>query len=202
MSDSERSTSRGGISRRMLTGGGALLPFALLNLKTDAAVSPDPVLPLYQEWQRLQVTVTELCHRCQDLEEDLIRRSATRGTQHHTEGQANLRAASGRATFEPVPELASVPVNTMPKAGFELTPVPQNALGWDELESLRAEEGATWEELQKAADALFRAEAQTLAGVAIKISLIAQMCSTGPTDKEFPVPQLCTTLADIQRLDT
>ena len=97
MSDSDRSTSRGGISRRMLTGGGALLPFALLNLKMDAAGSPDPVLSLYQEWQRLQVSVTELCHRCQDLEKDLIRRSATPGTQHHTEGQTNARAAPGRA---------------------------------------------------------------------------------------------------------
>lgn len=90
----------------------------------------------------------------------------------------------------------------MPKAGAEFAPDLQNALGWDELESLRAEEGATWEELQSAADVLFRAEAQSLAGVAIKISLIAQMCSTGPTDTEFPVPQLRTTFADIQRLYT
>lgn len=200
MSDSDRSTSSGGISRRMLTGAGALVPFGLLKLTTNSAGSRDPVLPLYLEWQRLQRSVTELCFRCQSLENNLIGQTATPEKEYDIEGETNGRTASPSTTFLPVPGLTSAPAATMADAVSEFAPILLNSIGWDELESLRAEEGEKWDELQRAADALLRTEAESLAGVAIKISLIVQMCSTGPADAEFPVPQLRSTLADLQRL--
>jgi hypothetical protein len=47
---------------------------------------------------------------------------------------------------------------------------------------------------------IFRTRAATLAGVEIKLALMIHLCSVFSDEAEFPLPQLRSTIADVQRL--
>jgi len=46
----------------------------------------------------------------------------------------------------------------------------------------------------------FRTRAATLAGVEIKLAMMIHLCSVFSDDAEFPLPQLRSTIADVERL--
>jgi hypothetical protein len=68
------------------------------------------------------------------------------------------------------------------------------------FEEIKRQEDEAWSQEAQASDAIFRARATSLAGIEIKITLIVELCSTGPDDPESPWPQLRSTLADVKCL--
>jgi hypothetical protein len=71
------------------------------------------------------------------------------------------------------------------------------ALGFDEA---NRQELAAWREEEAAVRAVFRARAETLAGVEIKLALMIQLCDAFSDGADFPLPQLRSTIADVKRL--
>jgi hypothetical protein len=153
-------------------------------LPPDAA--PDPVIPLWQEWQRLHTRATRLCHRWQEIETRLMRTIGFPvATQALPDGPDGVAVEA-----DPAVDNATAAHQARWRAAAE-------RLGFDDA---KRRESEAWDEEAAAGRAVFGTRATSLAGVEIKIALMVRLCSAGSDDPDFPLPQLRATLADVKRL--
>jgi hypothetical protein len=205
MVDADHNTSLSAVTRRTLLTGAATTP--LLSAKTSAfrppPETPDPMMPLWQEWQRLHARATELCHRWQDIEGHLMRKISV--PQVWIKSPDNPEGIRAMSHTEIDRALAALPCSTEISVALHADFANQRArwnaeaekLGFDEI---KQQEDAAWDQEAEASEAIFRTWATSLASIEIKIALIVELGSTGPDDSEFPWPQLRSTLADVKRL--
>jgi hypothetical protein len=205
MVDSKNSTTRHLVSRRKLLTGAATVPLfsAAVSASREPFEAPVSIMKLWQEWQRLRARATDLCHRWQDIETHLMR---TIGVPQvlitSPDNSADVRAQSH---VEIDLALARFPRSCALTAALHADFANQQArwdaeatrLGFDEI---KQQEDAAWNQEAEGSAAIFSARATSLAGIEIKIALLVELCSTGSDDPEFPLPQLCSTLADMKRL--
>ncbi len=201
---SENSTSLSFVSRRELLNGLAAMPaVGAVRSVIGRTEQPDPVIPLWREWERLHARALHLCEHWQKIESRLVR--AVGFPQvfiPSADGARNICAQSPSDIDQAVAagdcsqdlgaalhaELAARRVRWDAEA---------EALGFDEANRQELE---AWREEEDAVRAIFRTRAPTLAGVEAKLALMIQLCATFSDDPDFPLPQLRSTLADVKRL--
>lgn len=203
MANDHHTTSLPSVSRRALLAGTAAAPIAAApRFLSSPESAPDPVVPLWREWERLHALAFELCHRWQEMETRLVRAigfpqvfiPSTDGpraicAQSHTE--IDQAVAAGDCSRE---------VGAALHAEFAVRrarwDAEAEAVGFDEA---NRQELAAWREQEEAARAIFGTKAETLAGVEIKLTLMIRLCSVYSDDPDFPLPQLRSTMADVKR---
>ncbi len=205
MVDADHYTSLSAVTRRTLLTGAATT--SLLSAKASAfrlpPETPDPMMPRWQEWQRLHARATELCHRWQDIEGHLMRKIGVPQVRIKSPDNPDGIRALSHAEIDRA--LAALPRSTEISVALHADFANQQArwngeaekLGFDEI---KQQEDAAWDQEAEASDAILEARVTNLMGVEIKIALIVALGSTGPDDSEFPWPQLRSTLADVKRL--
>jgi hypothetical protein len=205
MVDSESTTSLSPVSRRKLLTSAATAPlFPIASSSSQLSPgAPDPIVALWQEWQRLHTRATGLCHRWQDMETYLMRKIGVPEVGIPSpEDPAGICAHSHAEIDRALATLSCPPeVGTALHADLTARQARWDAeaarLGFDEIKQLEDE---AWSQEAEASKAIFRARATSLVDIEIKIALIVELCSTGSDDPEFPWPQLRSTLADVKRL--
>ena len=204
MVDSENSTSLPFVSRReLLSGFAATTTVKAAHSAIGHSEPPDPILPLFREWQRLHAYASALCEHWQKLESRLVHTvgfpqvfipSSNGGrnicAQSHSE--IDQAVAAGDCSQEVGADLHAEFAVRRSRWDAEA-----EALGFDES---NRQELAAWREEEEAARAIFRTKAATLAGVEIKLALMIQLCAAFSDDPDFPLPQLRSILADVKRL--
>jgi hypothetical protein len=205
MVDADHNTSLSVVTRRTLLTGAATTP--LLSAKASAfrlpPETPDPMMPLWQEWQRRHARATALCHRWQDIEGHLMRKVGFPQVRIKSPDSPDGIRALSHAEIDRA--LAALPCSAETgvalHADFANRQARWNAeaekLGFDEI---KLQEDAARDQEIEASDAILEARVTNLMGIEIKIALIVELGSTGPDDSEFPWPQLRSTLADVKRL--
>jgi hypothetical protein len=202
MADSDHTTSLSSVSRRTLLTGAAttsLFPTAT----SPAPAQSDPMVPRWQEWQRLHARATELCHRWQDIEGHLMRKIGVPQVRVKSPDNPDGIRALSHAEIDRA--LAALPRSTEFSVALHADFANQQArwnaeaekLGFDKI---KQQEDAAWDQEAEASNAILEARVTNLMGIEIKIALIVELGSTGPDDSEFPWPQLRSILADAKRL--
>ena len=164
---------------------------------------PDPILPLWREWQRLHAYASELCQRWQEIESRLVHTvgfpqvfiplaDSVRGICAQSHSDIDQAVASGDCSQEVGAALHAELATRRARWDAEA-----EALGFDEANRQELE---AWRKEEEAVRAVFRTRAATLAGVDIKLALMIQLCAAFSDDPDFPLPQLRSTLADVKRL--
>ncbi|MDB5393099.1 MAG: hypothetical protein JWM91_605 [Rhodospirillales bacterium] len=205
MADSDHSTRLSYLSRRKLLTGTATAPlFPIVSSSSQlSAGASDPILPLWQEWQRLHTRATGLCHRWQDMETYLMRKIGVPQVRIPSPDNPAAICAHSHAEIDRALATLFCPPEIGTALHADLTArqgrwdAEAASLGFDEIKQLEDE---AWSQEAEASKAIFRARATSLVGIEIKIALIVELCSTGSDDPEFPWPQLRSTLADVKRL--
>jgi hypothetical protein len=165
--------------------------------------SPDPIVPLWREWERLHANALRLCEHWQEIESRLVRAvgfpqviiPAADGAQSicaQFHSDINQAVVAGDCSQE-----LSVALHAELAARRARWDAEAEALGFDEANRQELE---AWRKEEAAVRAVFRTKAATLAGVEIKLALMIQLCSAFSDDPDFPLPQLLSTLADVKRL--
>src|SRR5271170_3083168 len=73
MTDPKDSTSLSSVSRRRLIASVAVTPMSVTgSFFPRSPEPPDPIVPLWREWERLHAIASELCHRWQEMESRLV----------------------------------------------------------------------------------------------------------------------------------
>ena len=203
MVDVENSMSRSVVSRRKLLTGAATVPLFPSDI-SPSRESPEvsvPIISFWQEWQSLHARATSLCQRWQDIETHLMRSigapqvvisSSDNSTSFRAQSHAEIDQALARLPRSPEIATALHADFSNQRARWD---AEAEALGFDDIE--RQEEEA-WRNETKISEAIFATQATSPVGIAIKIALIVELCSTGPNDQEFPWPQLRAVLAEIE----
>jgi hypothetical protein len=201
----ENSMSLPAVSRRnLLTGMTAtpLFPVAYRFPPQPPGV-PDPILPLWYDRQRLCARATALCYRWQKMETHLFRTIGFPQVLIPSPDGRDGICAQSHAEIDHA--LADTPDAPMIGASLHAELAAHQAR-WDvEAERLgfaeaKRQEDEAWDREAEASRKIFRTRATTLAGIQIKIALMAQFCTAGSDDSDFPLPQLRSTLADVKRL--
>jgi hypothetical protein len=191
------------VSRRKLLTSAAAAPFVPLPAGSSPPTAPDPILPLWLEWQRLYAQASGLCHRWQKLESRMMRSVGVPQVLIPSPSDSDrVRAFSSSEIDRAVADYGCPP-----KIAAELhADFAAQQARWDAeaarlgFEEAKRQEGEAWEQQAAATDRIFRARALTLAGVEIKIALLIKLCFSGCDDPDFPLSQLRSTLADVKRL--
>jgi len=204
MADAHHTTSLPSVSRRALLASTAAAPIAAApRFLSSAESAPDPVVPLWREWQRLHARASELCNHWQEIESRLVHAfgfpqvfipaaDGVRGICAQSHSDIDQAIAGGDCSQEVGADLhAELAVR---RARWD---AEAKALGFDEANRQELE---AWREEEEAVRAVFRTRAATLAGVEIKLALMIQLCTTFSDDPDFPLPQLRSTLSDVKRL--
>jgi hypothetical protein len=205
MVDFENSTSLSFVSRRkLLTGAGAVpLLGGPLQPSRQLPATPDPIILLWREWQRLFARASALCCLFQDMETHLMHTVDI--PQVFIPSPQGSRAICAQSHAEIDRALTESDCSPEISAALHVEFADRRArwdaaadrLGFNEI---KQQEGEAWDEEARATTAIFQTRATTLAGVEIKIALMVQLCATGSDDPDFPLPQLRTTMADLKRL--
>jgi len=194
------------VSRRRMLAGVAASPL----IQTVAVPSlaqlpglPDPIVPLWREWERLHASASRLCEHLQQIESRLVHAvgfpqvfipsaDGARGICAQSHSDIDQAVAAGDCSQELGAALHAELATRRARWDAEA-----KALGFDEANRQELE---AWRKEEEAVRAVFRTKAATLAGVEIKIALMIHLCSAFSDDPEFPLPQLRSTLSDVKRL--
>jgi len=202
MSDSENSTTLPDVSRRELLAAAAMAPLSL----TSPARMPDasdPVLPLWRERQRLHAQAVALCRRWGELETHLIKEIGFPKVMLPLAETPNTNCAFSHREIDQA--LTERKQSAEAKAELHAQLAAHQAR-WDRearrigfFEADRQQLGC-WKREADATQKIFATPATTLAGIEVKIALMMQLCRTGSDVPDFPLPQLRSTLTDLERL--
>lgn len=174
MADSDYNTIPTGLTRRaLLTRSAALATGHIPSLQLF-----DPALSLWQQFQGLHAEAVARCRLWQQCEALVFRQAAADDTQERI---AQTRIA---AHGEPAAGIAS---RTTAAAALELA-------------DLGEQQDEAWARRDALVLDLLAAPAASMAGIAAKLALIAQMGETRRGDRDFPWPQVRSVLSDALRL--
>lgn len=174
MADSDYNTIPSGLTRRaLLTRSAAVALGHIPSLQCF-----DPALSLWQRFQGLHAEAVTCCRLWQQCEALVF----TQADPDHT--QKRITQTRIAAHGEPVTGIAS---RKIAAAALELA-----ALGEQQDEA--------WARRDALAFDLLAAPAGSMAGIAAKLALIAQMGETRRQDMDFPWPQVRSALSDVLRL--
>ena len=177
--------------RAVLAAGGAMLlppsrPFA-------TPPEPDPVLALWQEWQRLDAEAEAHRRAWQAVESLLFRATSF----------SDLKALMASDTSAPGSDLSTAEARSArEQLCADLTALParrRRAVAIRHRDELRRRHIDALERAEAMADRLCCAPAASLTGVAAKLTLVLEWGQPSPDAQEFPWPQLRSALADLQR---
>ena len=204
MVDSENSTSLPSVSRREVLSGLAATPAVrAAHLAIGRAEPPDPIVPLWVEWQRLHAHALHLCEHWQEIESRLVRAVGFPQVFIPSSDGARRVCAQSHSDIDQAMAAGGCSQELGAALHAELAArrarwdAEADALGFDEA---NRQELAAWREEEEAVRAVFRTRAATLAGVEIKRALRSQLCAAFSDDPDFPLPQLRSTLSDVKRL--
>lgn len=176
MADSDYNTIPSGLTRRaLLTRSAAVATGHIPSLQCF-----DPALSLWQQFQGLHAEAVARCRLWQQCEALVFRQADNRPAQDQIAADTMMIAAQG----DPTARIAS---QTATAAALELL-----ALGEQQDEA--------WARRDALALDLLAAPAASMAGIAAKLALIAQMGETRLGDMDFPWPQVRSALSDVLRL--
>jgi len=201
MADSDHSTSLFSVSRRRLLTSAAGAP--LLPVAGSAQAASDPILSLWEEWERLHAQATGLCHRCQKIETHLVRKVGVPQVRIKSPDKPKGICAQSHAEIDRA--LTAICSSTDASAALHADFAAQQAHWTREAETLgfdaiKQQEIEAWRLETRTSDAIFEARATSLMGIEIKIAVMIELWSTGSDDPESPWPELRSTLADVKRL--
>ena len=203
MTDPKDSTSLSSVSRRRLIASVAVTPMSVTGSFLPRSPAPDPIVPLWREWERLHALASELCHRWQEIETRLVRVVGfSQVFIPPTDGSRAICAQSPSEIDQAVaagdcPQAVGAALHAELAARRARWDAEAEALGFDEANRQELE---AWRKEEAAVRAVFRTKAATLAGVEVKLALMIQLCSAFSDDSDFPLPQLRSTVADVKRL--
>jgi hypothetical protein len=202
MSDSENSTTLPDVSRRELLAAAVVTglnpggPSRMLE-------ASDPVLPLWRERHSLHAQAVALCHRWQKSESHLLREIGFPKVTVPVAESGSTASAFSHDEIDRAFTTCEPSHDTRAKLHAELA---AHQARWDGEASRMGFRNADrhqlegWKKEAEATRRIFATPATTLTGIKIKIGLMMQLCRTGSDDPEFPLPQLRSTLIDVERL--
>lgn len=202
MIDSKDSMSLSPVSRRKLLSATATVPLLPTISPVPRDSVPDPILPLWHQWQLHHRLASQLCRHWQKMESFLVRTvgfpqvSIPSPDGHPICAQSHQEIDRALAGTEETSEMrAALHVEFASRQARWDTEAER--IGFDDA---KRQECDAWAEEAETARTIFRTKAATLAGVEIKVALMVQLCAAYADDPEFPLPQLRSTLADVKRL--
>jgi hypothetical protein len=202
MSDSENSTTLPDVSRRELLAAAVVAPLTPTGGSQTPAAS-DPVLPLWGERQRLHAQAVGLCHRWSELETHLIREIGFPKVVLPCAESPNGHCAFTHEDIDRAFAMDEQPSDAKAELHARLAShqarwdAEAGRIGFFEADRQQLE---GWKKEAEATRKIFATPATTLSGIKIKIALMIQLCRTGSDVADFPLPQLRSTLADVERL--
>lgn len=202
MTDSENSTTLSDVSRRNLLAIAAATPLSALS-PSRLPEANDPVLALWHERQRLHAQAVGLCRRWGELEDHLIKEigfpkvllpctETAVETVAFSHDDIDRACATGKLSAD-----SQANLHAQLSAHQALWDREGCRTGFFEADRRQLE---AWKKEAHATRTIFATPATTLTGIRMKIALMVQLCRTGCEDPDFPLPQLRSTLADIERL--
>lgn len=203
MAQARDTAGRSAPSRRALLAGGAavlLAPAAPSRAIPDAGQA-DPVLVLWQEWQRLDAEAETRRRAWQNVETLLFRIADLRKARAAMPGDGSAPTIDGKS----IDALLGTASETQALRAQLHAGLAARRPRWPKaaarhLADLEQQYAAADDKADAASARLFGAPAASLAGVAAKLTLVLELGQPAPREQGFPWPQLRSALADLQRL--
>ena len=170
-----------------------------LETEKPQRLSASKVAALFRAWQGLHRYASSVTRKWQKLEGQLVKEI---GFPHVSSGSCGSRervkAFSHRQIDELFCEHAQLP--TLHRELDERLAQWETAQKTVGLDDISREELQAWGREHAAEEALFRAQANSMSDVEVKLAVLVKLSITGSSDPEFPWPQIRFLFRDIRRI--